>query len=347
MHFSGAASADQRFSEQHQFESDASFHHEQSPSLAPWSMLASRVAKIIKHQPVLAARLLCASRAAFHATAIYLLHNLDKDAAVVSDELMALSLRDMLISCFESGHICFAALKRCPAKVQPVQFYFELNQLLGSSLAHDILSENAITPELIFFAENVQTLDPLVWHARHALRLEISNAKQFDSMLRFCRRLGVLKEDQLEALVLRNTAKFGVGRYISKRFERCVSPWNFDLPAPLTHIKTAKRLIEIASKYGNCLGRVHYRVQLGLGSHAYIMVADDCVVELRHEHAGLWSIIDCERLTQNRRTSSQQRTEICNLLRQAGINAQAAEFNELWLEMEHFRSAKPLDLYGD
>lgn len=347
MPFIGTDSANQQLLEQHQFQLGVSIFREQAPSLAPFGMLASRVAKIIKLQPALAARLLCMPRAAFHAVAIYLLHNMQKDIEFVADDLAASSPGELLSNCFTAGRCYMAALKRCPAKVQSFQFYLDLNQLLWSPLANDILSENSITPKLIGFIEGIQGLDPLVWHARHAIRLETSNAKQFDSMLKFCRRLGVLREDEFEARVLRNAAKVGVGRYITKRLSRCVSPWNFDLPSPLTHIKTAKHLIEIASKYGNCLGRVSYRVQLGLGSHIYILVHDDCVVELRHEYAGLWSIVECERLTENRHVSHEERAEICGKLRQAGINAQAADFGELWLDIEHFRSNQRLNLFGD
>jgi hypothetical protein len=342
-----SASADQQFIEQCQLATGASTYREQAPSLAPWGILASRVAKIIKYHPALAARLLCAPRAAFHVAAIYLLQNVYKDIPCVADELLHLSPGELLIHCFEPGHRYMAALSRCPPKVQSLQFYLKLNQLLWSPLADDILSESRITVQLLSFIADIQQLDPLVWHARHALRLEPTNAKQFDSMLKFCRRLGVLREDEFESRVLRNAAKVGVGRYITRRLSRCVSPWSFDLPAPLTHIKTAKRLIEIASKHGNCLGRVSYRVQLGLGSHIYIMVGDDCVVELRHEYAGLWSIVECERLTENCSVSHEERAEICGMLRQAGLNAQTADFAGLWMDIEHFRSNQPLDLFGD
>lgn len=347
MPFSGAASADQQVSDQHHLELCAAVFREQAPSLMPWGILAPRVAKIIKHNPGLAARLLCAPRAAFHAAAIYLLHNIQTDVAPVADALAALSPEEMLIRCFTPGRHYFPALKRCPPKVQSLQFYLKLNDVMASSLATDLLSEECITHELIAFIDGTQELDPLVWHARNAIRLETSNAKQFDAMLKFCRRLGVLRDDQFEARALRNSSKVGVGRYITKRLARCMSPWHFDLPAPLTHIKSAKHLIEIASKHGNCLGRVNYLAQLGLGSHIYIMVADECVAELRHEHADFWSIIECERLSGNRRVSREQRAEICGMLSQAGINAHPADFGELWLGIEHFRSADPLNLYGD
>lgn len=347
MPFIGTDLANQHLLEEHQFELGVSIFREQAPSLAPFGMLASRVAKIIKHQPALAARLLCMPRAAFHAIAIYLLHTMDKDIQLVADALAEFSPVELLTQCFAPARCYMAALKRCPAKVQSLQFYLDLDQLLWSPLANDILSENFITPKLISFIDSIRGLDPLVWHARHVLRADPTNAKQFDAMIRFCRRLGVLREDAVEARVLRTAEKVGVGRYISKRLSRCVSPWSFDLPAPLTHIKTAKHLIEIASKYGNCLGRVSYRVQLGLGSHVYIMIGDDCVVELRHEYAGFWSIVDCERLTENRRVSHDQREEICNTLRDAGIDAQAADFAGLWMGTEPFRSNQPLDLFGD
>jgi hypothetical protein len=321
---------------------------DQAPSLAPWRQLSSRVASIIKTTPPVAGRLLCAPRAAFHATAIYLLnhpHQADQDAGAA---LLALSPTELVACCFAPAHGFMWALKKCGAEVQRRSFYAELNALLLSPLAGEITSEAYVTPELLAFFRETQHLDPLVQPARHALCLDIGSAKQLDAMLRFCRRLGVFPDDASEAKIIRFAATRGLGRYFAKRLERCVSPLNLALPAPLRHIRTARELASIASKHANCLGGIRYKVQLGLGSHIYLLgdAPLNCLVELRHEHGAVWSIIECEPLDAHERASWETREHICELLRQAGLDAQPAAFEELWLDIEPFRTPQPPPLYA-
>ena len=96
MPFNGTDSADPQLSEHISFTRGAAILREQAPSLAPYGLLAPLVAIIVKRKPALAARLLCAPRAAFHAVAIYLQHNLDKDIQVIADALVQFSPVELL-----------------------------------------------------------------------------------------------------------------------------------------------------------------------------------------------------------------------------------------------------------
>jgi hypothetical protein len=322
---------------------------EQAPSLAPWGPLSARIARLIKHTPELAGRLLCAPRPAFHAAAIYLHHHPHQADMEAGTALLDLSPVALVSRCFEPAPGYMAALKKCGASVHDSRFYGELNHLLLSPMADEIASEKHLTTRLLAFFNETRDLDPLVLPARHGLRLEPRNARYFDAMVKFCRTLGVIWDYEAEAKVVRHAAKYGLGRYLNKRLERCVSPWSFELPAPLRQIKTANELVEIASKQGNCLGLVRFRVQLGLGSHIYVIGDEplNCIVELRRENDALWTIAECEHLETREKLTREVREKVCGLLQQAGLNVMFAAFDELWADIEHFYSPEPLNLYGE
>ena len=316
---------------------------EQAPSLAPWGTLSTKIAQTIKHTPGLADRLLRAPRAAFHAAAVYLLHHDHLAPQEAGKALLGLSPIALIAKCFEPAPGYMAALKKCDPFVHPTSFYTELNHLLLSHLAGEISSEKLLSPQLLTFFRETRDLDPLVLPARHGLRLDPQNASYFNEILKFFRQLGIIWDYSSEAKIVRHAATHGLRRYIIKRLERCVSPWSFELPPPLRHIKTTHELIEIASKHANCLGRVNYWVQLGLGSHIYLISDNDCLVELRHEYGDDWSIIECAHLVADKQVSWETREQVCALLREAGINARPAPFEELLSNIENFRPPGPLN----
>ncbi len=190
---------------------------EQAPSLAPWGPLSSRVAQVIKHTPGLADRLLCAPRAAFHAAAVYLHHHTHIDPQEAGEALLALSPVTLVSKRFTPAPTYIATLKKCGPIAHQLGFYTHLNQLLLSHLADEIALEKSVSPQLLQFIGETRDLDPLTLPARHGLCLEPQNARHFDAMLKFCRRLGVIWEYSAEAKVVRHAANHGLGRYITKR----------------------------------------------------------------------------------------------------------------------------------
>lgn len=314
---------------------------DQAPSLAPWGGLSRRVAQIIRVVPDLAGKLLCAPRSAFHASALYLLCNPNKSNQDAGADLLHLSPAQMVDCCLSSPASRFmGALKKCGPEVYYRDFYIDLNDMLSSPLAEELIIESSLTPEVLLFFQELQRLDPLVLPARIVLEGDVGSAKQLDAMIKFCRRLGVLRDDVSESKEIRVAASHSIEKYFSKRMERCISPHNFLLPVPLRQIRTAAELTAIALSYRNCLGRIDYKVQLGLGSHIYIIAGEplNCLIELRHEHEEVWSIVECEHFQPPKRVKREVRQHICHLLFEAGIHAQPASFDEIWLDIEPIRS---------
>ncbi len=286
-------------------------------------------------------QLFCAPRKAFHATALYMLQYPLEDDDELRAAIAHLSPRELVSKVLEPAPGLMAALKRCGAVVEPLNFYLNLNDLLRSSIEKEISSERAISNELVTFLRLTQHLDPLVRAARQALRLDLDKAQKFHEMICFCRSLNILRDDEAEARALRFSAEHGLGRYINKRLERCVSPWTIALPPPMRFVKTAKELIALGAHYGNCLGRDCYKAQLGLGSHIYVALESpfNCIAELKHEFEQTWSVVECEH-SNTRKALPETRRRIAGLLTEAGMNVRPHAFSDLWSEIGYLRSRR-------
>lgn len=301
-----------------------------APSLAPWHMLSSRVARLIKHQPSLAARLLCAPRDAFHAAAVYLLHNVHKSDADVGGEMVELSPKAMIDRCFEAAPGYLSALKKCGATVEPIAFYVSLNECLKTSLAKEVLSAKEVSSKLIIFLQNISNLDPLIPHAENALQLDIHRAVKFDALIKLCRKLGIMDDDEIESVILRGMPRSKLSDYFARKFRRCKSPLSVQLTHPFQLVESARHLGEVARGFKNCLKRPTYNLRLGTGSHMYVLVYEphESVFELKHEQENKWSIIECERRDRGNVTYA-MREVLCAELRQYGLDAQPYSADEL------------------
>jgi hypothetical protein len=270
-----------------------------------------------------------------HCVAIYLWNHQGEDAFTMASTIYESHPRALLAECWpDASPSLFATLKRCGRKIMPMEQYQQLNTLLGSSAADNVLQTNSLDGERIEFFFNALELDPLVASACRLLGFSRIHAQSFNDILKIMRETNLIWDFESESKTLRKNEHGSINDYIFSRFERSRSPINLNLLNPLRQILTAQELSSIAVKWQNCLRNASYKIDLALGTKIFILLEEVEITAIASftKTANSLHMDECS-LPFNKQTSPSIRQYIVDLLRQQGVAAETTTFSRALREL--------------
>lgn len=310
---------------------------ELTPSLRPWGPVSKRIVRLCSAYPPLFSRILCACSRHLHIIVIFLINQPTDEDATIAQLIYNKHPRDLLKMAWPACSAgLYPALKRCGHHAMPCTFYKILNELLQTEIAQELALAPALTSVVVEYLHQTRHLDPLVRPARCVLGHNVEKALAFHSTLKIARALGVIGDEAVEAKALRAMGTQNIQRYLSKRFEKCVSPVFFELKFPLRQLRTGAELSEIGHAMNNCLGKeVQYTYQLGVGSHIFIVYLGRGMAFIASFELGPcndWWMDQCQS-EGGKSASDDIRSEITELLNESGVRAHAHGFHKTWCEL--------------
>ena len=284
----------------------------ETPLLLPWGPLAELVARLVKHEPGLAFRLLLLPANGLHATAIAL-HAATE--AKESDDSIAARLagahpRDLLREVFPSAVTeLYRLLDRASIPAWGRDSYWELERLLRSRVSIFLSQASAISPERIETATALLDADPIVWRARTAFRFS-HEKKHLSTVVELLRSLGLLRD---LAEIPDGAGRPSVMRRVRADLARgCAADQLFPTVTGWSKIETVGALWEIGARLRLCArpgryGSANFALDFITGKSVFLHhVENDLLAEVHHVVHKVWTVGQIAGLK-----NSNPPTEIC------------------------------------
>ena len=315
---------------------------ERAPMLrASWNDLAGHVMRLMRLEPLLMRRLVCAPPVAFHCYAAHLRLISRSEAemdAVLARRLYDTHPHDLVREvCPGAAKPLFQAMALLPLHALAAISYQRLDAIMQGPAREQVLGNTRLTEQCFGFFEMLAELDPLVMVAGKALDRSTNNARALDATLALLRASNLLGDEREVARTLRGLQPQSVGRFIIRRLSRIVveAP---SVPAgiPLRPVDSIAGLRLLGRRFRNCLAKNRdYWTGLLNGQTRFFEWQGEqpAVVALERAAAGHWSVKEIAGPS-NKPTSAATNKAIIEAFRMMGIRVIAISVDRMMWQFD-------------
>lgn len=245
---------------------------ESAPMLAaPWGPLAGKVAGLIRHDYLLARKLLLAPIRAFHAYAAFLQLDAPTPDSETGRRLLESRPQDLLGQVLPGGgSVLWRCLSLAGDVAWPADDYRRLGALANGPCAQALCTGGSLTELRIRFLECVAKLDPLVAISPAVDTGDFTLARRLDGAIQFLRATGGLEADGAARLALQRSRRPNIADFVRKRLLKLTAPGPNLRTNLLRQIRTGGELQALGRRLGNCLAtEPQFLIQLAIGSRRF------------------------------------------------------------------------------
>lgn len=275
---------------------EATTQQDSAPLRSAFGPLAPRVAKLIRKQPLLAGRLLCAPLRAIHAVAAYIHLTAPADDNEAAALLAETAPRDLLRTAMPGVDArLYRALDRCGSSILSRTCYERLAAIAAGSLIEVLLAtDRGIDAPYIRYVAKLADADGVVRHIPPRLLADQSATDAVLATFALLRAYNMNVDGALTGL-----PKAAGWEAVYRRLTNLLGaleapPLAYPLPLGLRQITTMAGLRETGLALGLCVqaathGGSEHWLRLVSGSSVYLVVDETRILmELRSVAPGLW-----------------------------------------------------------